>query len=523
MFSKPPRRACERLHEARPLRPVDGPRRTSTRRRGLVTVSAALIVALATLPSASALASAGSSLPGGAGTAQRPALSVRRLVAPGELLSAGELQKLLAALPLGDLSAVRLAHYVAALEGVSVLAELKLGLLSGKQLGAAGLEESLRKAIEQLGPSAKLGELAEVGSFLPALNAALEGKLGDLGLLGVLLGELPEGGSAGLESALGSLSLPRLVGTLLASTAPHEQLAGELSGLAGGLFGELGAEHKLEGLLGGSELAGGFAAKSVGEVAAALGTTPLAVSEALGQTSALLPAGATMLTAPLKDGKLAGVAPAVKGLLTGVLGDVGEAAGGEGNEGGGKGSGEGTGSGEGSGSGEGNKGSGEGSGSGSGGGEGGKGSGAGSGSGEGKGSGGGGGQGGPGGAAGSGGSGGQTTVLLTTPGASSTPNAAAAKQKVGKVSILSHRVRGHVATIVLRVPSAGTAMLAGRGVRGATRRVARAERLTLRVDLSRTASASLRRRRHRLAVRLTASFHPARGAISSATVTVVFE
>ncbi len=499
MFSKPPREASDRLHETCRThqaggphetcrtQQAGGPHETRIRRRSLTAVSVTLIVALAALPTATAFASAGPALPGGgAGTAKRPTLSLRQLTAPGELLSAGEFQKLLSTLPLNDLSAVQLAKYLAALEGVSVLAQLKLGLLSHEELGVAGLEESLRKAVEQLGPSAKLGELAEVENLLPALETALEGKLG--GLLSVLLGAL--GAEAGLESALGSLSLEQLVGTLLKSTSPHEQLAGELSGLAGGLFAELSAEHKLEGLLGSSELTGGFVPKSVEEVAEELQTTPVAVSEELGQTAAQLPASATMLTAPLKDGKLAGIAPAVKGLVTGLLSNLGEAPEGEGEEGGGKG-----GEGSGSGSGEGGKGSG---------------------SGEGKGT---GGSGGPGGS-GSGGSSGPTTVLFTMPGTSSTA-AAAARQKAGKVSIVSHRVRGHLATIVLRVPAAGTATLAGKGVRSASKQAARAERFTLRVSLSRAASASLRHHR-RLAVRLSASFHPTSGSSSSVKVTVIF-
>jgi hypothetical protein len=477
MFSKPHREVLRRL---------------PARRRGLATLSATLIAALAALPTASALASAGPSGAGaGASASQRSTPAVRPLAAPGELLTAGELEKLLSNLPLEDLSAAQLAHYLAGLEGVSVLAELKLGLLSHEQLGAEGLEESLRKAIEQLGPSAKLGEIATVEDLLPALETALEGKLG--GLLGVLLGELP-GAGTGLESALGSIGLDQLTGSLLSSTKPHEQLAGELSGLAGGLFGELGGEGKLEGLLG-SELTGGFAPKSVKEVSEELQTTPEAVSEELGQTAAQLPEGATMLTAPLTKGKLAALAPAVKGLAVGILG------GGSEGEGGGKG-------GEGSGEGKGSGGSGEGSGKGSG-------------EGSGNGSGGSGGQGGPGGA-GSGGSTGPTTILLTLPGTSSAQSAAAGR-KLGKVSILSHRVRGHVATIVLHVPAAGTATLAGRGVRTARKQTAKAERLTLRVSLSKATVASLRRgRRHRLAVKLIASFAPASGSGSSTTVTVTF-
>jgi uncharacterized membrane protein YgcG len=486
MFSKPPREERRRLREAH------RPSRTRSRRRGLAAVSATLIVTLAALPTASTLASTGPSLPGGgAGRAKRPSLSMRQLVTPGALLSAGELQKLLSALPLGDLSTAQLAHYLATLEGVSVLAELKLGLLSHEELGVAGLEESLSKAIEQLGPSAKLGELADVEDLLPALETVLEGKLG--GLLAVLLGAL--GAEAGLESALSSLSLEQLVGSLLKYTTPHEQLAGELSGLAGGLFEELSAEHKLEGLLDGSELTGGFAPKSVKEVAAQLNTTPVAVSEELGQTAAQLPESATMLTAPLKDGKLAGVAPAAKGLVTGLLSDLGEAP--EGEEGGGKGGPEGTGSHEGE-----SKGNSPGAG-------------------EDKGSGGGGGQGGPGGS-GSGGSSGSTTVVLTVPGTPAGKGTGVAKPKVGKVSILSHRVRGHIATITLRVPSAGTATVAGKGVHGVSRQAARSERLTLQVSLSKATSASLRHHRRRLAVKLEVSFHPTAGSGSSATATVVF-
>lgn len=460
-----------------------------------------LIAVLSALPTATAFANTGPSLPsGGAGTAKRFTLPPRRLVAPGGLLSASELQKLLSKLPLNDLSTAQLAKYLARLEGISVLVELKLGLLSHEQLGVAGLEESLRNAIEQLGPSAELGELAEVENFLPALETALEGKLG--GLLSVLLGAL--GAETGLESALGSLSLEQLVGALLESTTPHEQLAGELSGLAGGLFGELSAEHKLEGLLGGSEPTGGFTPKSVEEVAEELKTTPMAVSEELGQTAAQLPASATMLIAPLKDGKLAGVAPAVKGLVTGVLGGLGDGP--EGEEGAGKegsGSGEGKGPGSGTGSGEGGNGSGSSEGKG--------------GSGEGKGT---GGSGGPGGS-GSGGSSGPTTVVLTMPGASPSTGAPTAKRKLGAISILSHKIRGQVATIVLSVPAAGSAALAGRGVRTTSKQAARAERLTVRVTLSRAASASLRHHR-RLAVKLRASFRPTSGSPSSATVTVVF-
>lgn len=481
-------------------------KRLCARRSSAAALSATMIALLATMPTAAALASAG---PAGSSvrTPEHSSPAIWTLTAPGELLPVGELEKLLSNLPLKDLSDTQLARYLAELEGVSVLAELKLGLLSHEELGAGGLEESLRKAIEQLGPGAKLGELANAKGLLPALEATLEGKLG--GLLSVLLGALPGAGS-GLESALGSLSLDQLVGSLLSSAKPQEQLATELSGLAGGVFGELGTEGKLKGLLG-SELTGGFAPKSVREVAEELKSTPEAISKELGQTTQQLPETATMLTAPLTTGKLAGLAPAVKGLALGLLGGVNPEGEGSGNGSSGEGSGNGSGSGSGgSGEGKGSGGAGEGSGKGSG-----------EGSGSGSGSGGSGGQGGPGGT-GSGGSTGTTTILLTPPGAPSAQSAAA-KGALGKVGVLSHRVRGRVATIVLRVPAAGTVTLAGRGLHTTSRQAAKAERLTLSASLAKATAASLHRGlHHSLPIKLKVSFKPTGGSSSSATVTVTF-
>jgi hypothetical protein len=484
MFLEPPRGAAGRLR---------------ARRLAIAALSATLIAALAAMPTASALASAGSSSGSGsasgpgAGALGRSAAAVRPLGAPGEPLPAGELEALLSRLPLNDLSAAQLAHYLAGLEGVGALAGLHKGLL-GEQLGEPGLEGALSEAIAQLkqNPSATLGELANLEDLLPAL----EGKLG--GLLKALLGSLlSTEQQQALEHALGSLDLAQLVGSLLNSAkseeAPlKEDLLANLSTLAGGLFGELGGEGKLAGLPG-SELA--FAPKSVKEVADELHTTPEAVSGELGQTTAQLPATTTMLTAPLTKGKLAALAPAVKGLALGILGEGSEGAKGEEKGSGEKNSGEkgSGGSSEGSG-----KGSGEGTGSGTGG------------------------QGGPGGS-GSGGSTGSTTILLTLPGASSAQSAATAKGKLGKVTILSHRVRGHVATVVLQVPAAGTVTLTGGGLRSTGAQTAKAEHLTLRVSLSKATAASLRGGRHRrLPVKLKASFRPTSGSGSTATATITF-
>jgi hypothetical protein len=508
MFSQPHREARGRLRGA--------PERLHVRRRVLAATSATLIAALVALPTTVALAGADTSLPGGTGSAERPALP--QLVTPGELLSADQLQQLLATLPLADLSAAQLAHHLAALEGVSALAQLKLGLLSQKLLGVASLEESLREAIEQLGAGAKLGELAGsegVANLLPKLEAALESKLGGLGLLETLLGKLPGGGLSGVEGALGSLSLTQLVGSLLSTahgeeTPLKEELLAKLATLANGLFGELGSEGKLESLLGGLQMTGEFAPKSVKEVSEELKTTPEKVSEELGQTGEQLPEDATMLTAPLTNGKLIGMAPAVKGLVTGVLGDLAEGPGGESKEEGGENPGGGSGEEKGSGENKNEGGSGNGTSESKGG----------SGTGEGKGGSGGGGQGGPGGS-GSGGTGGSTTVVLTLP-ANATTQGAAGKQATGSVSVVAHRVKGRVATIVLHVPSAGTASISGKGVRGVSKQAAKAERLTLRVPLTAATAASLRHHRHHLTVRLTAAFHPGSGSNSSTTVTVAF-
>jgi hypothetical protein len=465
------------------------------RRRAATALSTTLIAALAALPTATALASAGPVGSSTSSSTQRPATAVGPQTTPGELLSAGKLEELLARLPLSSLSATQLAHYLAGLEGVGALAGLQ-GLL-GHDLGTAGVEGALAEAIEQLklgNPSATLGELATVKDLLPSL----EGRLA--GLLKLLGSPLSAEQKADLEHALGSLDLDQLASSLLGSAQPSEQLAGELSTLAEGLFGELGS-GELSSLLG-SSLTGGFAAKTERTVAEELHSTPKAVSEALGQTAPPLSETTTMLTAPLTTGGLVGVAPALKGLVMGLLGNAGAGEGG-------KGTGEGEG---GSGSGEGGKGSGEG---GSGTGQGGNGAG------------GGGSQGGSGegGHGGQGGSSGGTTILVTVPEPSSTQAAStAAKHTLGKVRILSHRVRGHVATLVLQVPSAGRVLLAGVGVRSVGVHAAKAGRLTLRVSLSKAVVASLRRSRrsHRLAVKLTASFKPAAGSGSSATVAVTF-
>jgi hypothetical protein len=98
----------------------------------------------------------------------------------------------------------------------------------------------------------------------------------------------------------------------------------------------------------------------------------------------------------------------------------------------------------------------------------------------------------------------------------------AAPKAVGKIKILSHRVKGHIATLVLQIPAAGKIVVSGGGVRAANRQAAKSERLTVKIPLSKAGAASLHKRHNRLGVKLKASFKPTSGASSSAGVTVHF-
>jgi hypothetical protein len=449
-------------------------RRTSLRRGSAVALSATSIALLAAMPTASALASSGAS--GGSDPSHTvPGGAPRPQTAPGELLSPGQLQTLLATLPLSDLSTTQLAHYLAGLEDISVLASLQVGLPETEELGLAGLEEGLSHGIEQLGPGATIGELANTAVLLPDIEAKLDDLL--TSLLGSALGSSQQ---QDLSEALATLNLDQLVGALLASTKEPAQLSG-LADLTGKLFEELGPGG-LEGILGSSPLAGGFAPTTVENVAHELGTTPEALSGELGQNASQLPAATTMLTAPVTDGKLLAVAPAVKGLALGLLGAGEEAAG---------------------------AGSGAGGGTSEGGGSGGSGKGA---------------SGAPG-TSGSGGNAGNLTVVVNMPSAQaavSTPASAAKSAKPSKVKVLSWRTEGTRATITLLTPAAGRLTLGGHGVTSTTRTVAHATRVSLKVRLSKAGIASLHRRRGRLKIKLDAAFKTTAGARSAATATLSF-
>ncbi len=469
---------------------------TPARRRRAAALAAASAALLAATPTATAVAEAA----GGSGSTTSPAsrATPSTVPAPGELLSAGRLEELLASLPLSDLSVSQVAEYLAGLPEIEALAQLQVGLLGGETLGLVGLEENLAEAIQALGPAATIGELTQVSGLLPHLETQLDD------LLTLLLGK-SLGGEAQeeLAKALRTLDLDQLVSSLLAGAKEPGQLGG-LSQLAGGIFEGLGAGN-VEELLG-APLEAPFSPTTVEAAAKQLGTTAEGVSGELGQSATALPADATMLTAPVSEGKLLAVAPALKGLAVGLLG--GKEEGGGGGEGGPK---EGGGSGEGTGSGEG------------------KGSGTGSGTGQGT------GQGGTGGNStpapgGSGGSTGPLTVILNVPptggaagGSATAPNSAgASKARSSKLRILGTRTHGSHATVVLQAPVAGRLVLRASGIRTRTLQVRRAGRLSVHLNLSRAGAASLRRHHRHLRVTLHASFKGTAGARSAASVVLAF-
>jgi hypothetical protein len=130
------------------------------------------------------------------------------------------------------------------------------------------------------------------------------------------------------------------------------------------------------------------------------------------------------------------------------------------------------------------------------------------------------------GSSGSNGTPGTTSVVVNLPAAAAaaTPGStpAVAAKTVAKIKILSHKVKAHIATLVLQIPVAGKVTVSGGGVRAVGKGATKAERLTVRIPLSKAGTASLRKRHNRLSVTLKASFKPNSGSSSSASVTVHF-
>jgi uncharacterized membrane protein YgcG len=335
-----------------------------------------------------------------------------------------------------------------------------LSKLPGLQgVEAGALKEALSEAIETL--SEHGGNLQELlsGSGANELQAKLEEALGVLSpVLETLLG-----GNVvtKLTEALKGEGISSVLGELLGKASQPQSLIAEILGALN--------PTTVEGLLGSKLTGEPFSKLNVGELANDLGTTSEGLATDVGQSTSELPATAMALTAPLTSGKELAVLNGLKGITLGLLGTVGEALGG---------------------------GSGGSGGSGSSGGSGGSGS--------------------------SGGSGGGTTVVLDEATPASTTPSTAAKSPVGKLKLISHKVKGDTATIVVQVPAAGYLKLSGKDTGSVRRETAKPERVTLTAKLTRAGVASLRRHDKRMKVSLKVAFKPTSGASSSATLSVLY-
>lgn len=382
---------------------------------------------------------------------------------------------LLAALPTAPAAAS--SPSITALSPVSVetlLAETPLSKLNTSQLADAlsglpgfgsvsplALQEALSKTIATLsGKGDTLGNLLEANDVVPTLSANLKEVLGGpLSLLEGLLGGSP---TTKLTEALGSASGTELLGELLSSSSePAKLIATILAALS---------PEKLEGLLGSTLSGEPFSQSTVSGLASELETTPQTLVGDFGKTLPELPETAMALTAPLSSGVELGILDGVKGLVLGLLergtGSVTEGLGGPGGAGG------------------------------------------------------------SGGAAGGTSSPGSTTVVVQEQGPQTQPitgTGPKASVAAAKVKILSHRVKGRQATIVVQVPSAGKLALGGKGVRTVHQESAKAERVTLKAVLTKAGSASLRKHHHHLEVTIKVGFKQTGGPSSAATVAVAFK
>lgn len=385
---------------------------------------------------------------------------------------------------------------------IGALSQSQLSGLLGdatQALGSGGNGAGVSKLLSGLTGGLNTEQLASLKNILGPLTSALSS--GELTTLtGALQTLLSTGSVKGLltpiletlKGLLSGTSLTQLEGLLselklnsLSPTKLQELLGGlnssEISTLLGGVLGSVSSPSLVEPVI--DDLLGNLPVSSTnaGSLAGELGVSVETLAKDLGTT---LTSATPTLTATLgTGGPLLSLLNGLGGLKLTLLSPE-SAAGGNGGAGGAGGSGSGGSGGSGS-EGVGNGGSGS-----------------------------------------SGTPAGSTTVVLntTTPAAASptaAPRAVVAKA-TGKIKIISHKVKGDVATIVVQVPAAGKVTLTGGGVKSDTRKPGKAERVTLKVKLSKAGTASLRRHNHRLKVKLKAAFKPTKGTSSSAAATVTF-
>ncbi len=423
-------------------------RQPSVHRAAIATLCASLVASLAALPTA----------PASAGPL-KPSASLPVTISA---LPSGEVEKLLAEIPLSELSTTQLTEALSKLPGLSTLP-------------AGRLEEALKKTIESMtNKNAKVGELLDPAEVVPTLEAELNSLLSTLELLELPILLKGENLTTKLSDSLGSLDPSQLLDTLLNSSGTPEQLLTQL-------FAKLNSEPLLGTTLTGEP----FNKTTVSELAGELGMTPATLAKELDTTTTELPENATALTTPLTDGKRLGALDGLDAVTLGVLSDAEGITGKETS----KESSNSETKDNGSESKETTK------------------------------------------EAGSGSGGSQhagtdtTTVVVNVPNApAQSPDAtsAGANKKTGAIRIVSHRVRGKSVTLVVQVPGAGKLALSGRGVASVSRQTAKAERVTLRTTLTKASVASMRRHRHKLTIKLQASFKLAGGPRSSVPLTVNF-
>jgi hypothetical protein len=323
--------------------------------------------------------------------------------------------------------------------------------------GQAGLEAALREALDKL--------LA--GGQLP-----LGELLSPQALSGELVKALEEATHLPVAELIETLSLgspEAVLGEGLGSTNLSELLAKLLGASANPtqLLDQLleGLNPAtLEGLIGSLPTGGPAQSLDLAELAAALSKTPQELAEALGQTLTTLPETAQAATQALANGDELALVKGLEGLNFGLVERTTEGAG-----------------------------NGGGSGSNATGADG-----------------------------GNGGAPAPTTIIISTP-ASSTPSATAtpASATTGKVKIISDKVKGNKATLVVQVPSAGRLTLSGNGFEKVTQETSKAERMTVHTTLTKARAASLRKHhRRKTSIKLTSTFVPVSGHSSAASATV---
>jgi hypothetical protein len=347
------------------------------------------------------------------------------------------------------------------------LSEVLSQLPGFKALVGGSLREALAKEIEGLqGEGGTLGQLLSSSELVSGLEAQLKKLLSVPELTELELPLLLEGKSLSgvLGEVLGSVTARQALGGLLGSAGEPEQLLEQL----------LAAPNpgKLKALLGSTLSGEPFTVGTVGGLASEMGTTPEGLAKDMDTTSSQLPASAMALTAPLADDKTLGVLDGLEGLDLGLLGSNNEKTP------------------EGAGAGPGGSG--------------------------------GAGAGGSGGNGAAGTPGNTTLVIDNLPAQDAASGSSSSAKALAKVKVLSRKVKGQEAVLVVQVPSAGTLVLKGTRMRRVREQADRAERLTLRAVLTRAGVASLREHHHRLRVKLELSFAPVGGPASSTATTVAF-